>query len=1710
MASKLKLSSLVSDMERVREDNPEPRHSVNRAPRKLAGRSLEPRILLDAAAVETLDQAAEAVPDGYDNAEPDSQLVDEMIKALDSRRVAEGSADQLVVVDESVVGWRDIVDQLSGKISVEVIQSGEDGMAQLADIASRYDDLQGMHLISHGADGTIRLGGTSVSQGDLQLYQDALTTTGNALAEGGDFFLYGCNVAGSPEGQAFVDALGRAMGADVAASDDLTGGDIADGDWLLEYQYGDVDQSEALSLVYSGSLAWTDTGIEGGMATGDGVGQNVAVDGPWLVAGNDTNEVVIYRIEGDARVPVQVINTAGADVTNVDIDGDFMILGDRAAQTAELYEFDGTSWVHNNTFADRYNNDSRTYGWDVAVQDMGNTVNVGVTTRDPSGGGDGASDAFTSNDGGTSWSLVGSATTTGNYGHSVAMAGNYMLIGQPDAGNGNVYLRDMTNWGAGPTTYTNLYNDNAGSNDGLTSGDYRFGFSVAGDYDATSGNAYWAAGGPDYYRHRYNLGFSTNDRYGYVAIFQNTTHTATIGGTDIVGGDDKFGHSLDITTRPGGGDANLLVGAPLGNGGDGWAFRFDNVINAGQIGAADQTFQHTAGSGENLGRSVGISEYALAIGAPLADLEASDGTITADVGIIWNWLDYGGAPTAVDDTVTTDEETTVNVDWYPNDTVSPSLTFNPVTIALIPDGRGGEATVSYPTYQEDGSAEPIISFNPNGEFDYLGAGEDLITNSADGNGTIKITYSLTDSFGNTTADPQAVISVNVTGVNDAPTVALGIPNLIHNAGTPVNYTIPSDAFADVDQNDSFTYTVTNVVEKTGATGDLLTVTDFTVSAGVLSYSPQLAHEGQRYTLTLEADDGNGGTITTQFDIDIARPNEAPTTVGDPGARIIWQGGDTPAGESSDFDGAGFDISPFFDDNDLHKADAKYDSEALEYSIIGDSHGLSVDVFSGMITGSPLNTDVGTHVITVQATDEFGESVTQTIDLTVYNVNDAPIVTNPVDDQDAYLTQDFSYFLPADFADDLDVPADSITLTATYSDGTPLDGTATGYPGVDWLRFDSATGEFYAAGGVVSGDNIGARIDLKVTATDESAETDDSAGQVNSGGIPDPKSTDYFFSINVFAPTETTTNQFGPTAGYDELGNDISLSENGQYQLIGAPASSGNNDAGAWRIHDFNGVTIASATTATTDGDRGGWSVDMSADGSRFIVSAPGFNNETGRVFLYTFDGNAATQVGTIDGALAGDQFGYSVEINDAGDRIIVGAPGDDGAGTNAGAAYIYNWSGTQLGATLTPSAQPGGMVDYARFGSSVAIDRNVAVVGAPWESLDGASYTGTARAFGLDSGGFNGNMVLLDRGADAQPYDLFGWSVDVDVFQGEGTSTLNSSAVIAVGAIQDDSFASDAGSVHTWRSDGLSSSVTQGELDSLLGTGYQGEVTAYDGVSGALFGHSVAVDVDGSLDQEAGNGLRMVVGGNINGDDVGGAYAYRWWDASGWVGQRYNGGAANMAGSQFGYATDLAGQRFVVGAPGASMLFSADTTGSLIESAPNSGLGSKFLGSEQFPVSGVTLPGIAPDWFALSADVGRGYLDDDDRGPGLMPRASFLDDLVPGDTDLDGLGVAGGVVRDGLFRDRTDDPLRADDEVPRDKNHPVETTAPEAESKAESREASPENGGENRQRSGDGEQSPAGKQAADSFSRQLDDISRLRMEAGDRFLEALADQTAVS
>jgi len=93
------------------------------------------------------------------------------------------------------------------------------------------------------------------------------------------------------------------------------------------------------------------------------------------------------------------------------------------------------------------------------------------------------------------------------------------------------------------------------------------------------------------------------------------------------------------------------------------------------------------------------------------------------------------------------------------------------------------------------------------------------------------------------------------------------------------------------------------------------------------------------------------------------------------------------------------------------------------------------------------------------------------DLTVQNVNDAPVVAHAAPNQTATQNAAFSYTLPADTFTDIDV-GDSLTLNASLANGNALPS---------WLNFNPATGTF---SGTPANADVGA-LSIMVTATDGS-------------------------------------------------------------------------------------------------------------------------------------------------------------------------------------------------------------------------------------------------------------------------------------------------------------------------------------------------------------------------------------------------------------------------------------------------------------------------------------------------------------------------------------------------------------------------------------------------------------------------------------------------
>ncbi|MBD2410097.1 hypothetical protein FACHB389_08865 [Nostoc calcicola FACHB-389] len=164
----------------------------------------------------------------------------------------------LAFVDLSIPDVEKILQGLTTDVIIP-LWSEQDSITQITETLSHYDDLLGVHVISHGSSGELNLGDSVVNLQTLDSRSQDLETWANALAPDADILLYGCNVAAGTAGSTFVSRLGELTGADVAASTDTTGNVSQGGNWVLEYATGTIESALAIqpSLLntYNGVLA---------------------------------------------------------------------------------------------------------------------------------------------------------------------------------------------------------------------------------------------------------------------------------------------------------------------------------------------------------------------------------------------------------------------------------------------------------------------------------------------------------------------------------------------------------------------------------------------------------------------------------------------------------------------------------------------------------------------------------------------------------------------------------------------------------------------------------------------------------------------------------------------------------------------------------------------------------------------------------------------------------------------------------------------------------------------------------------------------------------------------------------------------------------------------------------------------------------------------------------------------------------------------------------------------------------------------------------------------------------------------------------------------------------------------------------------------------------------------------------------------------------
>ncbi len=211
--------------------------------------ALEPRMLFDGAVAATVAEAADAKP-AADTAAKDAQAHPAQDNSAHQgsqdalSAVPAGTSDhrqEIVFVDASVKGYQQLVAGLKPGTEVVVLDGGKDGLQQIADYLKDRSGVDSIHILSHGDVGKVQLGNTWLDGSGIALRSDLLTRIGQALDKNGDILLYGCLVGADGAGRSFVDQLADATGADVAASNDMTGATALGGNWVLEVSHGAVE-----------------------------------------------------------------------------------------------------------------------------------------------------------------------------------------------------------------------------------------------------------------------------------------------------------------------------------------------------------------------------------------------------------------------------------------------------------------------------------------------------------------------------------------------------------------------------------------------------------------------------------------------------------------------------------------------------------------------------------------------------------------------------------------------------------------------------------------------------------------------------------------------------------------------------------------------------------------------------------------------------------------------------------------------------------------------------------------------------------------------------------------------------------------------------------------------------------------------------------------------------------------------------------------------------------------------------------------------------------------------------------------------------------------------------------------------------------------------------------------------------------------------------
>ncbi len=237
------------------------------------------------------------------------------------------------------------------------------------------------------------------------------------------------------------------------------------------------------------------------------------------------------------------------------------------------------------------------------------------------------------------------------------------------------------------------------------------------------------------------------------------------------------------------------------------------------------------------------------------------------------------------------------------------------------------------------------------------------------------------------------------------------------------------------------------------------------------------------SFTYSVSDGELTSEAALVTITLSNVNDAPVISGSPATQV-------------DEDSA-YQFVPQASDNDP--------ADTLTYSIANKPSWATFDTATGALSGTPSNSDVGTHAgIVISVSDVSVSASLSAFAITVNNVNDAPVISGSPATQ---VNEDSAYLFTPQVSD---VDSQAFTFSITNKPA--------------WVSFDAATGTL---SGTPSNDDVGTYAGIVITVSDGSATATLNTFSIVVNNVNDAPSISGTPALTV---NEDSTYRFAPQTG----------------------------------------------------------------------------------------------------------------------------------------------------------------------------------------------------------------------------------------------------------------------------------------------------------------------------------------------------------------------------------------------------------------------------------------------------------------------------------------------------------------------------------------------------------------------------------------------------